>query len=246
MLGPMAILVFQHDATNTAGRLGMTLRDHGFRLDIRQVFRGDELPPDLDGVDGVVSLGGKPNVDDPRGDHPWMDQEMALLRAAHARGMPVIGVCLGHQMIAAALGGEVAPSGKQAYGFLPLKIGGAGHSDEALSGIAWDSPQFFCNTREVTTLPAGAVTLASTPRCKNAVVRFGPRTYGFQHHFEVDREGIARFVREGKRSFYDNGLTFDDVSKQADRDYPMFARLSDRICVNLATYIFIPELVKRV
>ncbi|MBX3352830.1 MAG: type 1 glutamine amidotransferase [Phycisphaeraceae bacterium] len=242
----MAILVFQHDATNTAGRLGVTLRDHGLRIDVRQLFRGDAVPPDLDGVEGIVSLGGRPNVDDPREDHPWMDEELSLLREGHERGIPVVGVCLGHQMIAAALGGTVERSAKQAFGFLPLSIGPAGHTDEVLSGVAWDSPQFYCNTREVTALPPGAVTLASTPRCKNSIVRFGARTYGFQHHFELDREGVARFVREGKQSFYDNGLTFDDVNRQAERDYPMFARLSDRVCVNLVTYLFVPDFVRRV
>ncbi len=241
----MAIIVLQHDDKNLAGRLGLTLRDHGFKLDTRKLHRGDAVPPDLDDVEGVISLGGKPNVDDPRDMHPWMDAELDFLREAHARELPVIGICLGHQMIAAALGGEVAKADKPEAGFVRVKLGGAAHTDEVFAGIAWDSPQFQTHGREVVKAPPGATVLASSDKCKVQSFKAGMRTYGFQYHFELDREDIARFVREGKQSFYDAGLTFDDVSRQADRDYPMFARFSDRLCVNLANYIFHTEMTPR-
>jgi len=241
----MAILVLQHDDRNTAGRLGMTLRDHGFALDVRRLHRGDPLPPDLDEVEGVLSLGGRPNLDDPRDQHPWMDGELALLREAHERALPVIGVCLGHQLIAAALGGEVAKADKPEAGFVRVRLLSPAHTDEAFAGIAWDSPQFQSHTREVVKAPPGAVVMADSDRCKVQAFKAGMRTYGFQYHFELDRDDIARFVREGKQSFYDAGLTFEDVSKQADRDYPMFARLADRLCVNLATYIITTEMTPR-
>jgi GMP synthase (glutamine-hydrolysing) len=241
----MAILVFQHDDHNTAGRLGLTLRDHGFDLDVRRLHRGDPLPPDLDEVEGVISLGGAPNLDDPRSDHPWMDAELAFLKAAHDRALPVIGVCLGHQLIAAALGGEVAKAQAPERGFGRVSLTPAAHTDEAFAGIAWDSPQFQHHSREVVKLPEGAVLMASSKACKVQAFKAGVRTYGFQYHFEVDRETIAKFVRENKRDFYDAGLTFDDVRAQADRDYPMFARLADRLCVNLATYIFVTQVLPR-
>jgi GMP synthase-like glutamine amidotransferase len=241
----MAIIVLQHDDRNTAGRLGMTLRDHGFKLDTRKLHRGDPVPADLDDVDGVISLGGKPNVHDSRDEHPWIDAELDLLRAAHARALPVVGICLGHQMIAAALGGEVAKCDKPEAGFVKVWLTPAAHTDEVFAGIAWDSPQFQTHGCEVVKAPPGAVVLASSAKCKIQAFKAGMRTYGFQYHFELDRDDIAKFVREGKQSFYDAGLTFDDVSKQADRDYPMFARLGDRLCVNLAAYIFTLEMAPR-
>ncbi len=102
----MAIVVFQHADECRPGRLGLTLRDHGFRLDIRRVDRGDAIPPDFDNIDGVVSLGGPQYVTD---SHAWIQRELDFLAKAHERGLPVVGICLGAQLIGKALGGEVGP-----------------------------------------------------------------------------------------------------------------------------------------
>ncbi|NER02933.1 MAG: hypothetical protein F6K17_10010 [Okeania sp. SIO3C4] len=92
----MAIIIFQHDDINRPGRLGMTLRDHGFKLDIRRLDQGDKVPADLDDVEAVITLGGRANVDD---SFAWLDEERAYLKAAHERSLPVIGICLGCQLI---------------------------------------------------------------------------------------------------------------------------------------------------
>lgn len=238
----MRTVVFQHSEIGGPGRLGLTLRDHAHKLDIRRPDKGDPIPPDLDDVDGVISLGGPQNVDEPGSNASWMDRELAFLRAAHDRSLPVIGICLGAQMIAHALGGEVAKMERPEFGFHDVELTPAGQTDAILSGVAWTCPQFQTHGREVARLPPDATLLATNARCKAQAFRVGLRTYGFQYHFESDRDGIAAFAREGKQEFYDAGLAFDEVMKQADAKYDRFGRMADRLCVNLAAYLYPMEL----
>lgn len=235
----MAIIVFQHYRFDTPGRLGMTLRDHGFRLDIRKLdevgARG--VPADYDNVEGVISLGGPQNVGE---NHPWMEPELAYLRGAHERQIPVIGVCLGHQMIAAALGGQVGPleGGRKEWGFTRVSLNSAGQIEPMLAGIAWDAMQFQAHGQEVKQLPPDATLLASSALCKVQAFRAGLRTFGFQYHFECDRAMIDEFIKDSAESIAAAGLTPADVVAQAESHYAMFARLADRLCVNLAAYLF--------
>ncbi len=231
----MAILVFQHSEIGRPGRLGATLRDHGWRLDIRAMHAGGDVPADLDDVDGVISLGGPQNVDEPRDDWPWMDGEIEFLRAAHERSLPIVGVCLGAQMLAAALGGEVAAMPQAEVGFQTITLSQAGHTETLLSGIAWDSPQFCHHMREVRKPPAGAVVLASSRRCAVQAFRVGMRSYGFQYHFEADQRLIRDLTRESMDELHGAGYTEAEIEQQIETHYADFARLADRLCVNIAT-----------
>ncbi len=237
----MAIIVFQHHDIGTAGRLGLTFRDHGFKLRVIRPDRGEAIPPDFDGVEGVVSMGGPQNVDDPVGKWPWMPGEMEYLKGAHERQLPVIGVCLGHQMLAAALGGEVGPidpgQGPE-MGFHAVEIGALGQTDPVLAGIAWKSMQFQSHGREVKRLPGGAAGLSSSARCKVQSFRAGMRSYGFQYHFEVDRAGLEAHVRADGECLTKAGTSAEEVLRQADAQYAGFARLGDRLCLNLVTCLF--------
>lgn len=230
----MAIIVFQHSDANRPGRLGLTLRDHAFKLDVRRLDQGDEVPADYDDVDGVISLGGPQNV----GDHyNWIPKELAYLRGAHERSLPVVGICLGHQLIAKALGGEVAPMDRPEVGMQGVQLLPAGQTDTVLAGIAWDSPQLLIHEHQVKTLPDGAVALASSKACGVQVFRAGMRTYGFQYHFEADRDMTRAIAHESRETLHKDGLTGPELEEQMDRHYPSFARLADRLCVNIATYL---------
>ncbi len=239
----MPIIVFQHFDQGLPGRLGLTLRDHGFKLDIRRLDHGDPIPVDYDDVDAVVSLGGPQNVGE---SHAWMQPEMDYLKGAHARALPIVGICLGHQMIAAALGGKVSRMAAPELGLVDVNITPPGQTDAVLAGIAWRSPQFQSHACEVTELPPDSVVLASSARCKVQAFRAGMRTYGFQYHFELDRESCNEYMAmESQADLAAAGVTMEGYRLSMDKSYEMFARLADRLCVNLAT-LLIPRVASKV
>jgi GMP synthase (glutamine-hydrolysing) len=235
----MAILVLQHSDKGTPGRLGATLRDNGFKLDIRRpdLPNAPGIPPDLDNVEGIIVLGGNQNVTD-IDKHPWMQQEAAYIKRAHAAELPIIGICLGAQLIAHALGGKVTPRDKPAIGFYPVNITVPGQTDTIMSGIPWDHPQLFSCGQQVKDLPPGATLLAGTKTTPNQAFKAGLRTYAFLYHFECDRPGVDDLMKDCKRGMEYCGVTPSEVKVQADQQYPTFARVSDRLCLNLATYCF--------
>jgi GMP synthase (glutamine-hydrolysing) len=233
----MPIIVFQHADSERPGRLGLTLRDRAFRLDVRRPDRGDPFPVDYDGVEGVISLGGPQSLCAGRPE-PWLSREAEYLRGAHERGLPVVGVCFGAQLLAAALGGEVARmEGGPEAGFAEVSILPAGQTDTILSGIAWASAQFHLHEDEVKTPPAGAVVLASSARCRVQAFRVGMRSYGFQYHPECDREMVLALSAENRTMLGRASLTVEEVARQCERHYERYARLGERLSLNIATYL---------
>jgi len=233
------IIVLQHEARETPGRLGMTLRDHGFKLDVRRLDLPEDqspgIPEDLDDVHGVISMGGGANVGE---DHWWMDRELALLRMAHDAKLPVFGVCLGAQTIAAALGGKTGPMESPEAGFTTVDLTVAGQTDRILSGQRWSAPQFQVHGQEVTEPPPGATLLATNDHCRVQAFKIGLRTYAFQYHFEVDRTMIDHLAEDDVETFEKAGVTQEVLSRQCDEHYPLFARLGDRLCSNIVTLAF--------
>ena len=233
----MSVLVFQHDPREDAALLGHALSRHGHRLRVLRLDLGQPLPADLDDVDGVVSMGGPMNVDE-SAKHAWMPGEMAMLRAAHEARKPVVGVCLGAQLIAAALGGKVAAMAKPEVGWHALTLSPAGATDPLLAGQPLSVVQFHLHGQQVTELPAGAANLASTPACRNQAFRVGFRTYAFQYHVECDEAHIQRFAQDELVQRSPGGV--QAVLDATPAHFLAYRRLGDRLCESLATLLFDP------
>ena len=156
---------------------------------------GDPLPDYAD-LAGVVITGSHDMVTDR---HPWSERLAAWLPGLIERGIPTLGICYGHQLLAHALGGAVAdnPAGRE-FGTIPLDLAPAAASDPLLGVLAArPAPEVqVCHTQSVVRLPDGARRLASSGRDRNEAFRVGDAAWGVQFHPEFDAEVVRAYIRE--------------------------------------------------
>ena len=228
----MAIVVFEHSATTGALRLGATLRDYGHKLRVVGLNDDGAIPMDLDDVDGVITTGGPQAAND---DRPWAEPEMKFLQAAHEAELPIVGICLGNQVLAKALGGEVGPiKGGIELGWHEVSLTDAGRDDIIHAGLAWESMQFHWHREQVTKPPPGARVLAKSKRCNVQAWALGLRTYAFQYHPEVYPETIDIWAEDEPEALEEAGLLLDKLNEQTREHYPAFERLTARLFESIA------------
>ena len=186
------ILVFQHVAHEILGTLDPLLRGAGFRIKYVNFERHPDARPSLEGYDGLIVLGGPMNVDQIE-DYPFLETEVGLIREAMGREFPVLGVCLGSQLLAKALGAEVKKNPEKEIGWYDVTPTKEGDRDPLLSTFS-GTEKIFQWHGDTFELPGGAVLLASSPLCKNQAFRVGDHIYGFQFHMEVDEPMIERWL----------------------------------------------------
>jgi GMP synthase (glutamine-hydrolysing) len=198
MTGEPRVLVVQHQADCPPALFGLWLDAAGCELDIRHPYVGEPVPADLRDHDALMILGGSMGANDDA-DHAWLGPTKELVRAAAGSRVPTLGICLGHQVAAVALGGtvEVNPRGRQ-FGVLPVGWSDAATVDPLLGSrparvIHW-------NDDVVTVLPPGAVALAHAPDGAVQAARLAPSVWGIQPHPEVDAAIVARWADEERET----------------------------------------------
>ncbi len=231
----MRVLVVQNDEFNKPDRLGEILGDRGVGFDVVRMHLGDELPGDLRRHDGLVVLGGFMNVDEVK-DFPFLEGVMGLIREGHEKGMGVLGICLGSQLIAKALGGEVSAMGKAEVGFGNVAAEFPAKMDSMFAGVAWDNVMFHSHGYEVSKLPAGGTVMQSSDKCKVQGFCVGMTTWGFQHHLEWSLDTIKAVAKH--EVVVKAGLSEQEVLMQAERYYGDFRRVGDRLLERLVMGLF--------
>jgi len=186
------LLVFQHVATEPLGTLDPFLRAAGFRIRYINFERTPDAEPDPRRYDGLVVLGGPMNVDQ-AGAYPHLQTEIELMRESLARDLPVLGICLGAQLLAAALDADVRPAPVREIGWYPLQSSPAADEDALLRHVTRGEYVFQWHSYTFA-LPPGATRLASTATCANQAFRHGGNAYGLQFHLEADHDLIARWL----------------------------------------------------
>ena len=179
----MKFLVLQHIEIEHPGIFRDFMRADGVAWDAVELDEGEVIPP-LDGYDGLISMGGPMDVFEEDA-HPWLADEKAVIREAVARRVPLLGVCLGHQLLADALGGRVETMAEPEVGIMEVSLTGAGRADPLLAGLDATVTCLQWHGCAVTALPEGAVSLASSPLCAIQALRVGRHAYGLQYHVEL-------------------------------------------------------------
>ena len=184
------ILVFQHMELAHPGIFRDCLRAEGIGWDVVALEAGDAIPA-LEGYDALLVMGGAQDVWQEE-EHPWLKPEKQAIRTAVLElEMPYLGICLGHQLLASALGGEVRPAPTPEIGVFEVELTEPGRAHPLFAGLPPRTRFLQWHAAEVTSPPAGASVLASSSACPVQALAVGERAFGLQFHAEVDPPTLA-------------------------------------------------------
>ncbi len=183
------LLVIQHVPRERLGTFEDAFTEAGCALKLLRAYDANAVWPTVDGVDGIVTMGGPQSVYEQQR-YPYLSRELQLLREALRAEQPILGVCLGAQLLAAALGAPVRKSPQKEIGWYPL-MREPGADGDPLAAPFGQTETVFQWHGDTFALPTGAVRLASSPRCPEQGFRYRDNVYALQFHLEVT-EAIVR------------------------------------------------------
>lgn len=185
-------MVFQHVAHEPLGTLDPMLKAAGFRIRYVNFGRDTEQVPSLEGYNGLIVLGGPMGVYE-ADRFPHLLAEQRALESALKREIPVLGICLGAQLLAATLGASVSKGPSAEFGWYDVRPTAAAAQDPLFE--AWSpNERIFQLHQDTFEIPKGATHLAASDLYEGQAFRFGKNAYGLQFHLEVDEPMIRRWM----------------------------------------------------
>lgn len=225
------LLVIQHEDDCPPGGLATAADAAGLAVRLVRAHAGDALPAQLGEAAGLVVLGGGMSADDDAAS-PWLPAVRSLLRQAVDARLPTLGICLGEQIAALALGGSMTRAEAPELGICTVELTAAGHEDAVL-GTLRERPArvFHWHQDTVATLPADAELLATGPDGQVQAFRVGPALWAVQFHPEIDEAIVTRWAETSSLTPADRSPASygqevaQDPSARAD-----WARLLEAFC----------------
>lgn len=187
------VLCVRNDRYDNIGITESALQESGRVMTRLDAFDPAADWPSVEAIAALIVFGGEMNVDEIEA-HPYLLRERRMMQDAMRAGLPVLGICLGAQMLARVLGSRVYPAPIRELGFTPLRLTAAGVEDAVLGALG-ANPCVFQWHEDTFELPAGATLLATGDQIVTQAFRYGPMAWGVQFHFEVNREGIEEWLR---------------------------------------------------
>ena len=209
-------MIFQHVGHEPLGTLNPMLKAAGFRIRYINFARDPHAHPSLEGYNGLIILGGPMGVYD-TATHPHLRIEMKLIEQALKMNIPVLGICLGSQLLASVLGAAVARAPQWEIGWYDLHLTPLGKAD-ALFGHYASKEKVFQLHQDTFEIPKSAVHIGRTELIESQAFRYGEKAYGLQFHLEADLPMILRWLNrpENRRLIADSNGVFNPETLEAD------------------------------
>lgn len=221
------IYVVQHVKPETIGNIALGLAAAGHSARTIRVFEGQPIPSTMDGAAGLIVMGGPMGAYE-RDRYPHLGDEMRLIEQALQAEKPVLGVCLGSQLLAATLGAEVAPAPQQEIGWYPVTLSEHARADRLLSDV---EPSFmaFHWHGDAFTLPAGATPLAGSRLTAHQAYRYGRNAYGFLFHMEVTEEIVLGMARGFGEEMEAAGIAAEQIVGGIEEYLPRLESIAEMV-----------------
>lgn len=206
------VLILQHVRPEPPGTIVDALDDRGVTVRTVQIFRDEPVPETLD-ADGLVVMGGPMGVDDIP-DRPHLSREVALMEQALRDDRPLLGVCLGSQLLAHTLGAEVQPAPAKEIGWGEVSLNPPAADDPLFHGLDDPFPAFHWHG-DVFDVPEGAVSLARSDQTDHQAFRYGDRAYGVLFHLEVTPKTVGWMTKAFQDELAEEGLDGTTIRQAA-------------------------------
>jgi GMP synthase (glutamine-hydrolysing) len=191
---PMRVAIIENTAVTHHGQVGVALHEAAARVDLYKPWSGQPLPRTVD-ADALIVFGGEQSAMDDNS-HPYLPDLARLMADYTALDRPVLGICLGSQLLARAFGAENQLGTAKEFGWVDVELTAQGRADPVLSAVPTVFPIFQWHS-DTFSLPQGAIHLAQSAAARHQAFRIGRATYGTQFHFEASRS----VVRDWSRTF---------------------------------------------
>lgn len=186
------VLVLQHVKSEGLGIIGKSLRQKGIEADFIKIFEGQRIPRDVGGHDGLIVLGGPMGVYE-EDIYPFIKDEIMLIKDALKNNIPMLGICLGAQLLAKAAGANVYKGKKKEIGWYDVELTEEGKRDGLFIGLP-DEFTVFQWHGDTFDIPEKSRCLASSKLFPNQIIKVGKNAYGIQFHLEVTEEMIREWI----------------------------------------------------
>jgi GMP synthase (glutamine-hydrolysing) len=188
------IWVLQHHPVENLGAIADSLEEAALAWQYVRVFEGASIPADMKGAGGLIVMGGPETVYQ-LDRYPYLRNEIQLIESALRDNKPILGVCLGAQLLAATLGAAVKRGETREIGWYSVRLADAAHDDRLMRGLPAEFMAAHWHS-DVFELPVGAVALASSAKTAIQAFRFGDKAYGLLFHAEITQERLSKLVGE--------------------------------------------------
>ena len=234
------VVILQHAQSENLGTIEDALTANGVSFDYVRTFEGQPVPDDVGGSSGLIIMGGPMGVYE-TDRFPFLHQEMKFIEAYLEAQRPILGVCLGSQLLAAALGATVRKGRQKEIGWFPVELTPASAQDPLWTGQASRFVAYHWHG-DIFDLPKEAVPLALSEITPVQCFRFADRAYGILFHLEVTDRHIRKMLNEFAGEIQEENLNPEEILKQAESLVPPLQKIGATVFRRWSELLYPPRL----